>query len=250
MGTSRLIVLLGLPIKWHTTDTSMNTITISCLLVLTTNGLLSLSMECSDKQWSCQDGRRCIELGRVCDREIHCGDGSDERYSLCTEWKCPDGFFKCADNQCIKEEMVCNSFPNCNDETDEYLSCFHWNCSKGYFKCDDGQCLNIQGVCNGKVGTECTDWSDELHCDSWTCPEGMWQCTEKFQCILSDFVCNMNSDAYAGDCFDKTDEDPVMCANWTCPHDMWRCRDNSKCIRVCFSILIQVVCGGGGGLDH
>ncbi len=211
------------------------------LLVLAANWPESSSMECSDDEWVCQDGRRCIGLGYVCDMTTHCGDGSDEWPSFCQQWKCPAGFFKCDNNQCITEDLVCNSFPNCNDQSDEYLDCHDWQCSPGFFKCDDGQCLREQEVCNGKVGTDCMDWSDESHCDSWTCPEGTWQCREQFQCILIRFVCNSYSDAFSGNCFDQTDENPELCANWACPEDMWRCKDNSKCIEVCNLAFCRVM---------
>ena len=224
------MVFWGHSMKWHL---GTNPLAVSYLLFIAANYWAGCSsMECSDEQWSCQDGRRCIGLGYVCDLTKHCGDGSDEWYPFCQEWKCPAGYFKCDDNQCIKDELVCNSYPNCADQSEEYLDCFNWPCSPGFFKCDDGQCLRNEQVCDGKVGSDCTDWSDELHCDSWTCPEGTWQCRDKFQCILIRFVCNSLTEAFSGNCFDQTDEDPMLCANWTCPEGTWRCKDNSTCIEV------------------
>ncbi len=102
-----------------------------CLLVLAEICVEISSRTCSDGEWSCLDGRRCISQGLVCDFNVHCGDGSDEWGSFCEEWQCPEGFFKCEYNRCIPEKLVCDSWANCADISDEKVDCYEWSCSPG-----------------------------------------------------------------------------------------------------------------------
>merc|ERR1712062_356464 len=56
-------------------------------------------------------------------------------------------------------ENVCNSVPDCSDNSDE-SSCDRETCEDFLFQCrDKTQCVSRVGVCNGRA--ECGDGSDE-----------------------------------------------------------------------------------------
>ncbi len=55
------------------------------------------------------------------------------------------------------------------------------------------------------------------------------QCIKKGTCKLSytlqSFVCNAWNN-----CYDESDEDPLMCIQWNCPPGYWKCHNGLKCI--------------------
>ena len=69
--------------------------------------ILPMGLACSSGEWACLDGRRCIEEQQVCDRLIHCRDGSDEKQELCNTWICAEDMWKCGTIECIPRSSVC-----------------------------------------------------------------------------------------------------------------------------------------------
>ncbi|XP_071952285.1 uncharacterized protein [Antedon mediterranea] len=69
---------------------------------------------------------------------------------------CPDGSFECSNNNCISSDLICNGFPDCDDESDE-RNCSEENCSG--FLCGNNNCIKTIWVCDGD--DDCLDGSDE-----------------------------------------------------------------------------------------
>ncbi|ESO12228.1 hypothetical protein HELRODRAFT_62198 [Helobdella robusta] len=92
-----------------------------------------------------------------------------------TTWKCPLGFWRCNDLECIRSEYICDGLVDCFDESDEASSlcnqsksmldrknCIHF---QTLFKCiDRSMCLSFKRLCNGVQ--DCVDGSDERSCAS------------------------------------------------------------------------------------
>merc|ERR1719203_1368179 len=123
--------------------------------------------------WLCNDQVTCIWKKHVCDMvPYQCPDGSDEEEG-CTEhpryclrknidlsgWKCDDG-------ECLYNDHVCNSVPDCKDGSDEEEGCTEHpryclrpDVDLSGWRCDDGECLYNDHVCNSVP--DCKDGSDE-----------------------------------------------------------------------------------------
>ncbi len=178
----------------------------------------------------CHDGGRCIEKHYVCDGNIHCKHGSDEKH--CELSNCTNGFWKCPENKCIIEKAVCNGYDNCNDGSDEYRQlCAMWNCSENMFKCGS-ICISQGGICDGQRNQLCNGMDeDPKMCQQWNCTHGYWKCTDNSKCIAEKYVCVANKPRRSTICSDGSDEDPGHCASWKCSNDYWKCKNNLKCIR-------------------
>ncbi|XP_006822699.1 LOW QUALITY PROTEIN: low-density lipoprotein receptor-related protein 6-like [Saccoglossus kowalevskii] len=70
--------------------------------------------------------------------------------------------FHCKSGQCIDKKLRCNGEPDCNDESDEKFC--QAPCWKDQFECSNGQCVDSElAECNDII--ECDDGSDEVNCD-------------------------------------------------------------------------------------
>ncbi len=188
---------------------------------------------CSDSEWDCHDGKRCIKKQYVCDNTIHCSDGSDEKPEVCAIWQCSAGRWKCLDNLwCISSSKVCDERSDCkdgSDETDEACS----NCPEGFWKCGSGECITADKVCDDPgIWTDCDDESDEdpAMCAHWNCTDNFWKCDNGVQCLHMQFVCNWDNWNHPS-CSDDSDEGP-HCEDWNCSAGMWKCKTGGKCIKI------------------
>ena len=66
---------------------------------------------------------------------------------------------------CVPRSSVCNFVKDCSDGSDEKLDlCSNRTCRNSTeFRCKSGQCISSTLRCNKQF--ECTDKSDEDHCD-------------------------------------------------------------------------------------
>merc|ERR1712154_123468 len=87
--------------------------------------------------------------------------------SLGAEEACRHGSWRCrGDNTCILREKVCDSRPDCPDQSDEDRVCrldSSGQCPDFMFTCPvSGQCVSQVLVCNGV--SDCIDGNDESQC--------------------------------------------------------------------------------------
>ena len=60
---------------------------------------------CPAGEFSCRDGRECVEERAVCDGREDCRDGSDEQQCGQRE-ECPDLYLTCGDGSCVDNRRV------------------------------------------------------------------------------------------------------------------------------------------------
>uniref|UniRef100_A0A3Q3F4Z8 Low-density lipoprotein receptor-related protein 1-like n=1 Tax=Labrus bergylta TaxID=56723 RepID=A0A3Q3F4Z8_9LABR len=88
---------------------------------------VSAPAKCRDYQWQCRDSSQCIPLSWLCDGKADCDNGMDE--DKCGEKKCPSHLYQCGSGECLDPHLVCNSYTNCADRSDEGPGCVKSNCS-------------------------------------------------------------------------------------------------------------------------
>ena len=156
--------------------------------------------QCSKGMWKCGDNI-CINDEYICDanpssfigncitskkpvvlKYCNCRDGSDEQKSVCSEWNCTDGYWKCPrNNRCIPNDRVCDGYGSCGDwmwSDEDPVICSTWNCSSGYWKCEKAnKCIQTRWVCDGTSECPGEDEEPEL-CQRWNCSSGLWKCME------------------------------------------------------------------------
>ncbi|KAL8623243.1 hypothetical protein ACOMHN_062730 [Nucella lapillus] len=152
-----------------------------------------------DRQFTCTSGQ-CLSFDKVCDRELHCRDYSDERN--CDDYRdrrlhvpspmapparvdfdgvrgfaslpmnsseaCPDSHYRCpgAFSDCLPVYTRCNSMYDCIDHQDEE-GCQDVACP-GFFRCRLSEiCVHSEHLCDG--WPHCPRNDDEMLCDV-TCP--------------------------------------------------------------------------------
>ncbi|KAK6169690.1 hypothetical protein SNE40_020685 [Patella caerulea] len=131
---------------------------------------------------------------------------------------CDSGEFKCHNNRCIDTSLMCDSYDDCGDYSDEH--CFVWPqrpCNKSEFVCDNHYCIDKVLKCNSH--DDCYDNSDEdtVKC----CQDTMFKC-DNGKCIDPDMKCDGDDD-----CGDDSDES--SCTTVTCGSLEFKCT-NSKCV--------------------
>ena len=77
---------------------------------------MPISVQCSDDEFRCSYGTKCINIDYVCDKDDDCDDGSDEiGCPLCESYEhmCASG------DECIDIDYVCDLYNDCADGSDE-----------------------------------------------------------------------------------------------------------------------------------
>ena len=164
----------------------------------------------------------------LCNGEPTCPDAWDEllsnckskvssevHASICSE---EDGLFQCNDgSRCLRKEMVCNAYKDCEDESDESALACKDKCQSKRSKswpllpCDNESCIGWPMACSAQIQPLCKDGRDmsDTLCNGkcytrfpgfedpyrWPCANG----TKK--CILLTSRCDGDSD-----CDDASDE--------------------------------------------
>ncbi|XP_016982302.1 basement membrane-specific heparan sulfate proteoglycan core protein isoform X20 [Drosophila rhopaloa] len=142
---------------------------------------------------------------------------SNPKPTLCrpNEWRCET-------LECIDKNLVCNSFKDCSDGSDEDLSvCFGTattrlkpsDCAPDQFYCDESCFRSVR--CNGHV--DCSDGSDEVGCPAKSLPCPQHQCPSG-RCYSETERCDRHRH-----CEDGSDE-----AN-CCAPNQFRC-NNGDCV--------------------
>lgn len=80
---------------------------------------------------------------------LHPGDG-----------RCSSGEFQCSNGQCVSINMRCDSYPDCQDHSDEDGCVSQAECVADQLHClDNQQCVLQEWICDGE--NDCKDMSDE-----------------------------------------------------------------------------------------
>ncbi|XP_040013370.1 low-density lipoprotein receptor-related protein 2-like isoform X2 [Xiphias gladius] len=96
--------------------------------------------KCRAYQWQCGDSSQCIPLSWRCDGKKDCHNGVDE--DKCSQRKCPSHLYQCGSGECMDPGLVCNSFTNCADSSDEGVGCAQRNCSSPSAPRCDHHCVS------------------------------------------------------------------------------------------------------------
>lgn len=126
---------------------------------------------CSVNEFYCSPGH-CIPQSFVCDNQVDCLDGEDEKHCDGHVGCKSDGTqFRCRKTGiCISIHKLCDGKKDCLDGSDEGLcdktlpTVPPLVCQNGYFKCDEIQCEPLYKKCNGQP--DCRDEVDERDCIS------------------------------------------------------------------------------------
>ncbi|XP_013089349.2 low-density lipoprotein receptor-related protein 2-like isoform X2 [Biomphalaria glabrata] len=153
---------------------------------------------CGLKPFYCSDV--CISSELVCDEQEDCPQGEDER-------------------ECPLEENNLNVSSEDELPREQTNLTVHKTCRPNQFLCDDKkQCIHNVHLCDGHL--DCTDHSDEAHCNGsnkmcWQDPYAV-KCDNLSKCISSNLTC----DGHAH-CLDATDEHnncSILCKALNCEH--------------------------------
>ena len=177
-------------------------------------------------------GSPCIALSKTCDGDWDCFDYSDESVSLCPcsddQFACADGS-RCISKSDLCDGIN-TRFRGCPDNSNNFPSQCD-NCTEDtLFKCQVSGvdvCMGTQFKCD--ESKNCDSYADELVSE---CPDCVTD-SSKFTCkIGSEMVCLSKSHQCNGwyVCDDGSDEDPSACDNCSLPGFTMACKDGSKCI--------------------
>ncbi|XP_063881494.1 prolow-density lipoprotein receptor-related protein 1-like isoform X4 [Scylla paramamosain] len=148
----------------------------------------------------CSGFSTCLAVYQVCDKELNCPDGSDERN--CEDMTCSESEYMCLrTRECIPKDLKCDGNPDCTDLSDE-VSCENITCSHSDWKCTTKhQCIPEIWKCDGEK--DCHDGTDEENCQNTTikCPLPGHICDNFTRCVQPDTLCDGHNH-----CKDGSDE--------------------------------------------
>ncbi|XP_043489566.1 serine protease nudel-like [Polistes fuscatus] len=108
---------------------------------------------CPANAYLCVPNNKCILNFTLCDGEVDCSDGSDEKYCSCTDR--------------IMKDRLCDGYVDCPNGEDE-MNCS--DCPKDYFSCYKSgygnvlsRCVPIEKRCDGSKN--CLNGKDEEDCN-------------------------------------------------------------------------------------
>ena len=100
---------------------------------LTNNNQFNNSLTCSEYQFACSDGNKCVDKTWLCDGDNDCGDWSDEEMYWCYNCTGPSLFTCSHGNKCVPQSYLCDGMPDCfPDYSDEAMSVCN-NCTDLYW---------------------------------------------------------------------------------------------------------------------
>lgn len=111
------------------------------------------NVTCPPYAFKCTKTNVCAMPNWMCDGENDCGDNSDENEENCRNFKCPIGWFRCADNRCISMNQVCNGIIDCkdglaSDERHPDPCPRNVTCPMDFFSCEETNiCAHPHWVC-------------------------------------------------------------------------------------------------------
>lgn len=127
---------------------------------------------CLNTSFTCNN-TFCVNRNYLCDGDNDCGDGSDEKLSLCSSYNCTkeNGRFRCKNGLCIYADNVCNGYNDCSDGSDEDFSS-NGPCKKQQERCEINEfrcthshlCIPSEYVCDEDLDCGGEDESDEIGC--------------------------------------------------------------------------------------
>uniref|UniRef100_A0A183ET29 Low-density lipoprotein receptor domain class A n=1 Tax=Gongylonema pulchrum TaxID=637853 RepID=A0A183ET29_9BILA len=106
----------------------------------------------------------------------------------------------CGNNECVKNEYICDGEPDCRDRSDEQNCPSFRSCEPNEFKCNNGRCVQKMWLCDGD--DDCGDNSDEQACThkvpSDGCSPTEFKCRDGRQCVPQSFHCDGTNDCHDG----------------------------------------------------
>ncbi|KAF7637960.1 EGF-like domain-containing protein [Meloidogyne graminicola] len=221
---------------------------------------------CPKNMFLCTSTLSCIPRSWVCDQEVDCKEGEDEKNcDNPSPAQCQQDEYTCrttqdgvrTDNEnpwlshlspvglyshlCIPLKWKCDGEVDCLLKDDEE-GCPQIKCDDNHFECkgfDNSMtsCIPKEWVCDGQ--TDCMDMKDEANCinipknkcdnaTEFTCNDG--------QCIYRNWLCDGDNDCKDGsdeiDCKESTCESAgkFKCKSSNfCIHSKWRCDGEPDC---------------------
>ncbi|KAH0627733.1 hypothetical protein JD844_003874 [Phrynosoma platyrhinos] len=162
---------------------------------------------CTEMEFACHTGGRCVPSAWVCDNEDDCGDDSDEFCTL----SCAPHQYQCASGQCVPWGYRCDGTADCLDHSDE-RGCPLLACAQQEFRCANGRCIPREHVCDGELDCGFADNSDEMSCGPPCGPS-------EFRCAVGRCLPYLHHCDGHDDCGDFSDEHGCLClaGQFQCP---------------------------------